>query len=629
MKKGSLVLYKNSCAIVTECDGDKYSIRWRTGEGKSARDATQKARAKDVALLHDGPAPSLEAALDFSDSAIDGQIAEAHELLLSDESFKNSSVTLKELSEIARGSFKVEECWAMFSALSRSAEFEADGDALKRGEIAFFPRSEERVAAVKKKAEEKRNEAAEREAFVERLKSRSLKLPDDSKFMGDVEALALGQSEKSRALADAKIAQTAENAHKILLETGMWDETRNPFPTRFGFALSSADKGLDSPPDEEREKVPGVAWAIDNKWADDPDDAVSFDGENLWVHIADPAAAVEPDSEIDREARARGATLYLPEGASRMLAETSIADYALGLNETSRALSFKLSIDEKGCVAACDVLKTTVDVKRLTYEKATELKDSPELAPLFKIAHESLARRTAAGAKSINLGDVHISVDARTKKVSIESEARTEAADMVCEMMILAGEGAARFAFERSIPFPFVSQEPPEIPGDIPPGLAGEFKILRAMRKRSVGVTPAPHAALGVAVYSQVTSPLRRYGDLIAHEQLRAFLGGRALIESDDMLSRVAAGDAASVAARKASRCSETHWKLVYLMQNKDWTGKAVCVDRKGSLALLYIPSLDMQATIIPRKKLSLNDETSVRAMNIDIPNQHVDFAML
>ena len=84
----------------------------------------------------------------------------------------------------------------------------------------------------------------------------------------------------------------------------------------------------------------------------DPDDAVAFDGKYLWVHIADPASAILPESPIDKAARARGATLYIPEGAARMLAEDSLEDYALGLTQKSRALSFRLLLNDDGTIDA-------------------------------------------------------------------------------------------------------------------------------------------------------------------------------------------------------------------------------------------------------------------------------------
>ncbi|MBP3709373.1 MAG: RNB domain-containing ribonuclease [Treponema sp.] len=626
LQKNGVVLYKNQCALVIGTDGEKYVIALRVFSGKKTQRVEVKVREKDVVALHPGPAANLEPLLDFSDSAIPLQIAEVHELLISDESTARAPVALSELAELMRSSFKAEESYALYSALCACDEFALDDAASKTGKIAFVPRSAEEMAALKQKKYEKEHAVELRAAFIKRLKQRKLDLPRDSSYMTEVESLALGQTEKSKVMAEAGIAQTPEKAHKLLLDTGMWRITRNPFPTRYGFSFASAKEGLPPPPDEARLSVETAAYAIDNAWSADPDDAVSWDGTYLWIHIADPASAVMPESSIDKAARARGTTLYLPEGASRMLAETSLADYALGLNEKSRALSFRMQFDEKGAIRDCAVIPTMVNVKRLTYKEADEKKESSELAPLFMIARRNEARRKNAGAVAVDLPEVHITVDEATKKVSIEREVHYESASMVREMMLLAGEGAAHFAFKNGIPFPYVSQEAPDIPKDIPTGLAGDFKLLRCMRKRSVGITPAPHAAIGAAMYSQVTSPLRRYGDLIAHEQLRAFLANRPLIDKDDMLMRISEGDAAAGAARKASRESETHWKLVYLLQNPEWSGEAVCVDKKDRQVQLYIPQLNMQSFIVPKQDVQFNDVLTVRSANIDIPNQKVDF---
>lgn len=630
ISKNSVVIYKNQCAVVTAIDGEKYEITFctapATSTGKKAQYAVLKVRDKDIIPLHSGPVSSVDIPFLFSDDKITAQLEETHELLLSDESTAKQSISLSDIAELSRGSFKADECWALYKAVSASPDFAPDTESLKSGIIKFIPRTAEEAASLRQKADEKEHAGELRDAFILRLKQNKLELPSDSKYMVEVEALALGKTDKSKVMADAGIAQTPEKAHKLLLDTGIWDIMRNPYPSRYGLTMQSATEGLSSPPEEERFKVSGTSYAIDNAWSADPDDAVAWDGTYLWVHIADPASTVLPDSSIDKTARERGTTLYLPEVTSRMLAETALADYALGLNEISRALSFRIKLDGNGAVEDCAVLKTLVDVKRLTYEKATELKDSPELKPLFDIAYKNIERRRKAGAVSIDLPEVHITVDSESKQVSVEPELHYDAADMVCEMMLLAGEGAARFAFKNRIPFPYVSQEAPDIPSDIPEGLAGQFRLLRCMHKRSVGITPALHAALGIAMYSQVTSPLRRYSDLVAHEQLRAFIDGRPLIDKDAMLERISEGDAASVAAKKASRYSETHWKLVYLLQHSEWTGKAVCVDLKDNQAQMYISSLDMQTYMTFQKMPCLNEEITVKAGGIDIPNQKVVF---
>ena len=630
MNKNSLVLYKNQPAVVIDRDGDKYLIRFctqpATPGGKKAVYGEQKVREKDVVLLHEGPCTSLETVLNYSKDGISDKLLEAYELLMSDESTASEAVSLSDLAEYSVGSFNADEAWILFSTASNDVHFQLSQDDLKNGAVCFTLRSAEEIEALNKKQYEKEHEAEIRAAFIERVKARKLNLPDDAKFMGEVEAFALCKTDKSRVLQEAKVPQTIEAAHKLLIDTGIWDFTKNPYPTRFGFSFDSAKEQLGAMPEEERMTVPGIAYAIDSEHSADPDDAVAFDGEYLWVHIADPAASVEPDSKIDIAARDRGTTLYIPEGTSRMLCESCLEDYALGLKEDSRALSFRIKVDEDSQIEECEVFKTCVTVKRLTYKYAEEHKEDAELKPLFEIARKNRARREKNGAITIQMPEVNISVDKESKKVTIEPEARLESNEMIAELMIMAGEGAARFAFKNQIPFMYISQEAPEFPANLPDGWAGQFARIKCMRKRSVGITPAPHAGLGVSFYSQVTSPLRRYGDLISHEQLRAFIDGRRLIQKDDMLERVAAGDAASVAAKKASRQSDAHWKLVYLLQNPDSVFEAFCIDRRGNDALFLIPSLDMQATLHNCDGVSLNDRAELKVSRIDIPEQKVEF---
>ena len=633
MNKNSLVLYKNQPAVVTDRDGDKFIIRFctqpATPGGKKAVYGEQKVREKDVVVLHEGPCSSLETVLSCNLQNLGNQLSETYELLLSDESTAESAVSLSDIAEYTLGDFKADESWALYSALCSDVRFQLSQDAFKNGILNFTLRSAEEIEALNKKQYEKEHEAEIRAAFISRVKARKLNLPDDAKFMGEVEAFALCKTDKSRVLAEAKIPQTIEAAHRLLIDTGIWDFTKNPYPTRFGFSFDSAKEQLGAMPEEERMTVPGLAYAIDSEHSADPDDAVAFDGEYLWVHIADPASSVEPDSKIDIAARDRGTTLYIPEGTSRMLCESCLEDYALGLKEDSRALSFRIKVDEESQIEECEVFKTCVKVKRLTYKYAEEHKDSPELKPLFEIARKNRARREKNGAITIQMPEVDISVDKETKRVTVEPEARLESNEMIAELMIMAGEGAARFAFKNQIPFMYISQEAPEFPDNLPDGWAGQFARIKCMRKRSVGITPAPHAGLGVSFYSQVTSPLRRYGDLISHEQLRAFIDGRRLIQKDDMLERVAAGDAASVAAKKASRQSDTHWKLVYLLQNPDLQFEAFCIDRRGNDALFLIPSLDMQATLRNCSDVKLNDRAELKVSKIDIPEQKVDFSRM
>lgn len=638
MIKNSLVLYKSNIAVIIEKNNDKFLIKFCTqaaGQtGKKAIYSEQRVREKDIILFHEGPISSLEKVLENAHKDFSSQIKETYELLQSDDSTASCPISLKELSEYALSKFDADLSWGFYNALQSSLEFSLNVDELKNGKIIFTPRTQKEIDLLNQKKYEKEHETEIRADFIKRLRERKLYLPQDAKFMGEVEAFALCKTEKSNILKEAGISQTIEQAHKVLIQTGIWDYTKNPYPTRFGFSFDSAREQLGPMKDEIREKVPCTCFAIDAQNSLDPDDAVGFDGEYIWVCIADPASTVEPNSKIDLAARERGTTLYIPEGASRMLCESSLEDYALGLREknigkNSCALAFKLKIDDNSQISSCEIKKVSVYVKMISYKDAEEQKNSSELKPLFEIARKNLERRNKNHAVTIQMPEVDIKVDKITKNVTIKPEEKYESNAMVQEMMLLAGEGAARFAFKNNIPFPYVSQESPEFPENIPDGWAGQFAKIKCMRKRSVGITPSPHAGLGLSFYSQVTSPLRRYSDLIAHEQLHAFIDGKKLLGKDEMLERISSGDAASIAAKKAARLSDTHWKLVYLLQNLEKTYKGFCIDIRGQEALFLIPELDMQTQILGCSGIKLNDEAELKAKNVDIPTQKVIFTRL
>lgn len=631
IEKNSVVIYKNQAAVVCGTEGDKILIRYcstpATSTGKKAVYSEQKVREKDVVFLSKKPCSSLEKLLDFKDEDLKNQLNEAYELLLS-ESNETQLFSVQEISELACGDFAPDKSWFIFQTIITSYEFALHNESLKNGEINFYLRSQSEIEELKHKEYEKSHAEEIKKNFINRLKQKKLDLPTDSKFMGEIEAYALCKTDKSKIMLEAGFGQSIEKAHKLLIETGIWDVTKNPYPTRFGFSFDSAKEQLGHLPDEERFLVPCTCYAIDDENAADPDDAVGFDGEYFWICIADPAASVLPDSSIDVAAMGRGTTLYIPEGASRMLCESSLEEYALGLLNPSKALGFKIKVSEDCQIVDCEILKVLVNVEMISYKSAEEKKDSVELKPLFDFAKKNLERRVKNNAINIEMPEVKIKVDKVSKKVSISERIKYESNDVVQELMLLAGEAAARFAFKNQIPFPYVSQEAPSIPDDIPSGWAGEFAKVKCMRKRSVGITPAVHSGLGLSFYSQVTSPLRRYGDLVAHQQLRAFIDGRHLLNKDEMLERISAGDAASVAAKKASRLSETHWKLVYFIQNPDKEYEAFCIDKRGNDALFIIPQIDMQTTIQNQPLINLNDKVILTVRSVDVTTQDVIFSI-
>lgn len=625
ISKDSLVLYKEAPWVVKETIPMEGKIEITGPRGK-----TMKVREKDIVLLSSGKTENLNklfdsAYLDEKEKTLDleNKIKEIWELAGGEE------ISFGDFSAMVFDSNAPYLQWLLYKKLKASPWFtlELTEDSGLNLPV-LKPNSQILANELIEKKDKKQKETRLREDAVKRLKNREDFQDEDIPFLQEVEAFALGKSSKSAILREAGIPETQEKAHKILLQNGFWSILKNPWPTRRGITLASANL-----PGEPVAEVPRLdltnqekyrAYAIDNEDSSDPDDAIGFDGDFLWIHIADPSDTVLPDSPPDIEARKRGSTNYLPEGVFRMLGSEITLNYSLGLEKISKALSFRLKLDEKGDISSVRILKTLVNVERLTYKKASLLKDSNELNALFRISQRNRERRLRKGAVEINLPEVSIIL--KEGRVSIEQCEQNEAQAMVKEMMLLAGEGAAKFAFENSIPFQFVSQEEPEIPKNIPQGLAGEYRLRRSMRPRQVSVNPSAHHGLGLGMYAQVTSPLRRYGDLVSHQQLSLFLENKKTMDKETLFDKIAQGDIAASECIKAERESCIHWKLVYLLQNPQWQGEAVIVETGIPKAKILIPELAMESQINIPGNLQLNDRIKVKAENIEIWNLKVDF---
>ena len=687
----SLVIYKNHPALVNAIEGDKINIT--VSKGKGAKPEIARVRVKDIELLHPGPCTlkDLEetttpgAGSETAQNAVQGAAPQdvrkavqdaahsaardAWELLLESE----SPSSLKELAELAFGSYSPRTAWAAYELLEENLYFSGDVSSIKA-------RTREAVEEDEKKREEKQRESGERAAFLEKLKklppfregvpsgAETFLSPAEHRFMSDVEALALGRSEKSKTLKELGKSETPEEAHRMLLAAGVWTVWVNPHSDRFNSGRDLS-KSFSLPPEEERIDLAGLpSFAIDNPWSKDPDDAVSLEGPDadgchlLWVHVSDPAASILPGSPADKEARDRGATLYLPEKPFRMLDEETQAFFALGFGDRSPALSFKIKLKPDLTIADVEILPSLVNVTRLSYGEADSLMngDAPGtasetatgaagqasaasmLSSLAALMDKNLERRLDSGAVLIELPDVYIKVtlDKNTTGSGINNSVSVlpldsfRSADMVRECMVLAGEGAARWALQRQLPFPFISQEAGELPATRLPGLAGAWQLRRCMRSRVLSAKPGIHWGLGLDEYTQVSSPLRRYTDLICHQQIRSELKsgayrGLSPLNKEEVLFRVSAAEAAAIAVSKAERASKAHWLAVYLSDKKGTLWDGVVLDRKGNKGVVIIPALGIETQVTLGKSENPNDFIKLSLSSVKIPGAETVFSVL
>lgn len=602
LRPNSLVLYKNRLAQVIRAGSKKIEIEAEGGQRISVR-------PKDVTLLHPGPVSNLAQLRPPA-----GEVKTAWELLA------GTTTTLAELAELAYGHYTPATAWATWQVVDEGLYFSGSPDAI-------LARDPNAVAAEQAAREAKAAEERAWIAFLERVEAGRFE-PEDEAYLKDVVALALGRSRHSRVLRTLGRAESPENAHALLLALGYWDETVNPYPERAGVPILPPSARLPRLPDEPRRDLTYLAaLAIDDEGNRDPDDAVSWEDGRLWVHVADVAALVAADSPADLEARDRGASLYLPEGTVPMLPPQAAQALGLGLAEVSPALSLGLALKPDGEVVLLEVVPSWVRVTRLTYEEAEARIEEPPLRQLFELAQRFRARRQAGGAIEIELPEVKVRV--QDGQVLIRSLPALRSRALVREAMLMAGEGVARFALEHRIAVPFTTQDAPETAVQAAGGTAEMFALRRTLRRGQQTTTPGPHAGLGMPLYVQCTSPLRRYLDLVVHQQLRACLRGEPVLDPTEVVSRIGAADAVTGNVRQAERLSVEHWTLVYLMQHPEWQGEGIVVDKRGARDLILIPELDLETQMYLSRDVPLGRVVTLALKGVNLPELAVHFRLV
>jgi exoribonuclease-2 len=582
-KQNSLVLYKTRPALVKQV-GTKIDIEVENGKHI-------KVRPKDITLLHPGPVQDLT---ELKPQV--GEVETAWELL------SGQSTPLQEVAELVFGAY--------------TPYFHGTPEAV----IAALP---EQVAQTRAARDAKAAREQARASFLARIRSGQFE-PEDEQFLREVEEVALARRSQSRILRELGRAESPESAHALLLELAYWDDKVDPYPQRLQVVTTVPTASMPDLTAENRVDLTHLpTFAIDDEGSRDPDDALSLDGTRLWVHVADVAALVAPGSPADQEARARGANLYLPEGTVPMLPGQATQILGLGLTETSPALSFGLDLGDQSQVTNLEIVPSWVRVERLTYEQAEARLDRAPFDWLDHLARRNEERRRANGAAVIELPEVKVRLV--EGQVVVRPLLPLKSRNIVREAMLMAGEAVARFALENDIPFLFTGQAPPVETG-FSDTVSGMFALRRNFSRSQVKTVPGPHAGLGLEVYTQATSPLRRYADLVAHQQLRAFLRDDNLLDTAALIERVGAAAAVTGGIRQAERLANKHWTLVYLLNQPAWRGEGILVDKRNRLGTVLIPELDLDSRVHLPEELPLDASIQLELSQVNLAELEAHF---
>lgn len=600
VNNNSLVLYKGKGAVVTEISGDKYSIRTANGDRKSVR-------LKDIEPVHPGPCSSVPSPADIPSAEVQAENSE----LMGDE-----TMDFAEFTELLFGDFSPSSALAAAELISIDFYFSGSVSSGVRANSSEHVRSREMKEQLKNARKDAHAE------LLERIRSCRV-VPEDSSRLREIENVAYGESPSSKLMHDLDIEVLPEKAQGLLTRLGVWNEfDNNPWPRRYSIPVDLEYPPFpDTVPDEERADLTHLAaYAIDDIGSTDPDDAISYDRETglVWIHVADPSSVVRAGSGLEAFAMELGCTLYLPEGVTVMLPAESVGIFGLGLNEISPALSFGIRIDESGKPSLERMTLSRVRVTRMNYDEAGALMDSEEFAPCAEAVWRFRDLRIRNRAVMIRLPETGLRVNIPERSISIKQTGFSEVREMVANAMIAAGHAVAVYAAENHIALPYAVQEEPEMT-ERPDTIYGMYELRRNCRTSNLSVIPGLHAGLGLEPYVRVTSPMRRYEDLLSHIQLRRFMAGEELLSAAEINERIiCAAPAASGRAKLERQCKE-YWTLVYLKNHEgNWKGEAVCVAHTEDRNVMLIPELAYEFKLSGRFRLALGEKVRIECTSAD-----------
>lgn len=378
--------------------------------------------------------------------------------------------------------------------------------------------------------------------------------------------------------------------------------------------------------------------SVDPAATKDRDDAFFVEkrddgGYRAVIAIACPAPAWPFDSGLDKFVLRRSSSLYLPEGDEHMLpARIGRELFSLDAGKRRLAMLVSLLVSARGEVEAVEPRLAAIEIRGNldleSCEAALQALDAPDAdsavpekaLPHAAMLHASLTLARVLQEKRITAGaviterpdpEVRVSGHGANAKVRIENGPDAFLAHLVVgEFMILCNAAMADWSVERGIPLLFRTQDVA-----LPREFAGVWthphdisRVVRALPPASLEAAPRRHAGLGLSAYATLSSPIRRYTDLLNQGQVSAFLEtGTPRMDQQELGLLLPILSARADAVTQVQRMRPRYWKLLFFRQqgDKEWWDAVVAEENEAFVTI----SLPWAQLMVRGKRRQFDDK--------------------
>lgn len=373
---------------------------------------------------------------------------------------------------------------------------------------------------------------------------------------------------------------------------------------------------------------------VDSPDTVDIDDAFSFreteSGYELKLYIANVAGQIEFDRELIQKLQRKPVSVYMPDKTIHMLeSEKALKHFSLFEGARRSVCVVRTNFEKNFKLVSYDIVFDTVVIsKNLTYDQFNELGKS-KFSKLFELGKSLKDQRLSQGALEVTKNEVNVTVKVpepgikEHPVIEIKRYEKTPAHQLIEELMIFANFLVAKTLVQNDLSAIFRTQAIVD-KGSLREILQIENHNVRNFRLRSVlgrstySATPEMHEGLGLPYYTQATSPIRRFFDVITQYQLVSLINNYQPYASDEISKIIASTTPFLEICQNVQRESKRYYILKYLELNNIKQLNGIIVGKTPNGYVCEVPDYELFCYVAESRLIPLGNSVSLRVDHID-----------